>query len=65
MIPQTLYQAATKMLTRAYVPYSHFPVGAALLASNRQIYQGCNIENAAYGATNCAEIGRASCRERE
>lgn len=55
MIPQTLYQAATKMLTRAYVPYSHFPVGAALLASNGQIYQGCNIENAAYGATNCAE----------
>lgn len=55
MIPKTLYQEATKMLTQAYVPYSHFPVGAALLAFSGKIYQGCNIENAAYGATNCAE----------
>ncbi|MBA1434597.1 cytidine deaminase [Bombilactobacillus bombi] len=55
MIPQDLYQAATNMLTRAYAPYSHFPVGAALLDANGQIYTGCNIENAAYGATNCAE----------
>ncbi len=39
----------------AYVPYSHFQVGAALLAKNGKIYRGCNIENAAFGSTMCAE----------
>ena len=39
----------------AYVPYSHFPVGAALLSQDGQIFQGCNIENASFGLTNCAE----------
>ena len=39
----------------AYVPYSHFAVGAALLADDGTVYQGCNIENAAYTPCNCAE----------
>lgn len=40
---------------QAHVPYSHFHVGAALLTTDGKIYRGCNIENASYGLTNCAE----------
>ncbi|WP_318713350.1 cytidine deaminase [Treponema sp.] len=50
-----LITEAIKMLEYSYVPYSHFHVGAALLANNGTIYTGCNIENAAYGPSNCAE----------
>ncbi|MDN4607050.1 cytidine deaminase [Sporosarcina highlanderae] len=40
---------------KAYVPYSKFPVGAALLSEDGRVYHGCNIENSAYSMTNCAE----------
>ncbi|EMA6343197.1 cytidine deaminase [Bacillus cytotoxicus] len=48
-------EAATKMLEKAYIPYSKFPVGAALVTKEGKIYTGCNIENASYGLCNCAE----------
>ncbi|MCR5332352.1 MAG: cytidine deaminase [Lachnospiraceae bacterium] len=50
-----LIAKATEMLNFSYTPYSHFKVGAALLTKGGKIYGGCNIENAAYGPTNCAE----------
>ncbi|MEL5940499.1 cytidine deaminase, partial [Tetragenococcus halophilus] len=46
---------AQKALKKAYVPYSHFPVGACLVTKQGNIYQGINIENASYGLSNCAE----------
>ena len=52
---QELIETAIAQLAFSYTPYSHFKVGAALLAKNGQIYTGCNIENAAYTPTNCAE----------
>ncbi len=50
-----LFDVAEKMLNFSYSPYSHFCVGAALLCADGTIYTGCNIENAAYGPSNCAE----------
>ena len=55
MTRDELKAAAVAMLDRAYCPYSHFPVGAALECSDGTVFTGCNIENAAYGATICAE----------
>ncbi len=46
---------ANKARELAYVPYSNFKVGAALLSKDGQVFHGCNIENAAYSMTNCAE----------
>ncbi|WP_088360951.1 cytidine deaminase [Bacillus cereus] len=48
-------EEANKMLSKAYIPYSKFPVGAALVTKEGKIYTGCNIENASYGLCNCAE----------
>ncbi|MBZ4224267.1 cytidine deaminase [Bacillus wiedmannii] len=48
-------EEANKMLAKAYIPYSKFPVGAALVTKEGKIYTGCNIENASYGLCNCAE----------
>ena len=50
-----LIRTAKAQLDYSYAPYSHFHGGAALLAKNGNIYTGCNIENAAYTPTNCAE----------
>ena len=50
-----LIREAIAAMQYSYSPYSHFRVGAALLTKDGKIYRGCNIENAAYGPTNCAE----------
>ena len=55
MTEKELIQTAVKMLDMAYVPYSHFPVGAALECDDGTVYTGCNIENAAFPCTICAE----------
>ena len=52
---QALIREAFAAQKFAYVPYSHFHVGAALRGKNGQVFQGCNIENASYTPTNCAE----------
>lgn len=54
-IPSQLIREAISAMQYSYSPYSHFRVGAALLAKSGKIYRGCNIENAAYTPTNCAE----------
>ena len=55
MTDQALVDLAFTMLERSYVPYSKFPVGAALLCGDGTVFTGCNVENAAYGSTICAE----------
>ena len=54
-INEVLVKAAIEATKYAYVPYSNFKVGAAILAENGKVYTGCNIENASYSPTNCAE----------
>ena len=55
MKPEQLVALAQEAMTHSYSPYSGYKVGAALLCADGTVYQGCNIENAAYGPTNCAE----------
>ncbi|WP_020576983.1 cytidine deaminase [Actinopolymorpha alba] len=55
-----LRAAAREAMTHAYAPYSRFPVGAAALTATGRIVVGCNVENASYGMTLCAECGLVS-----
>ena len=55
MTAEKLCELAKEAMQHAYAPYSGYKVGAALLCADGTVYQGCNIENAAYGPTNCAE----------
>ena len=55
MTPEPLVELAKEAMTHAYAPYSGFKVGAALLCADGTVYQGCNIENAAYGPPTCGE----------
>ncbi|ALF27705.1 MULTISPECIES: cytidine deaminase [Streptococcus] len=55
MATTELINLAIETSKKAYVPYSHFPIGAVLVAKNGQIFTGVNIENASFGLTNCGE----------
>jgi cytidine deaminase len=52
---QRLLEAARKAMKHAHAPYSQFKVGAAMLTSKGEVFTGCNVENASYGLSNCAE----------
>lgn len=55
MEPKELVQLAIEASQQAHAPYSNYHVGAALLSEDGTVYKGCNVENASYGLTNCAE----------
>lgn len=57
---EQLKQTAIEAMAKAYCPYSKFPVGAAGLVANGTIVKGCNVENASYGLTLCAECSMVS-----
>ena len=55
MNPEQLVEAARQAINNAHAPYSGYKVGAALLCADGTVFTGCNVENASYGLTNCAE----------
>ncbi|EHI69594.1 cytidine deaminase [Streptococcus ictaluri] len=55
MVGTDLVSLAIEASKNAYVPYSHFPIGAALKTADGSVYTGCNVENASFGLTNCGE----------
>jgi cytidine deaminase len=57
---EALTERARDAMTHAYVPYSHYPVGAAAVVDDGRVVAGCNVENAAYGVALCAECGLVS-----
>ncbi|MHB1234421.1 MAG: cytidine deaminase [Microbacteriaceae bacterium] len=57
---ESLRATATEAMGKAYVPYSHFPVGAAAIVDDGRLVSGCNVENASYGLTLCAECSLIS-----
>ena len=61
---EALRTAAREAMTHAYAPYSNFPVGAAALVDDGRLVTGCNVENASYGLTLCAECGLVSALHR-
>ena len=54
-LPEKTRASRAKVMKNAHAPYSNFHVGAAILLTNGKIFSGCNVENASYGMTNCAE----------
>jgi len=54
-VRKNLEKAAARVMKNAHAPYSNFHVGSAILLTNGKIFTGCNVENASYGMTNCAE----------
>ena len=57
---EALTDQARAAMAHAYVPYSHYPVGAAAVVDDGRVVSGCNVENAAYGVALCAECGLVS-----